>query len=120
MVGEVQGVLTSMKALTEGLGPLLVSSLLQAFEGTALPGAPWLLCSCSAAVAVGLATRLEATIGAHRAGRTRGGAGRYAHQPDTEELAPRAEEQGEGAVGACCSDSEREPGHGRADDEHEV
>ena len=89
VVGEAQGLLTSMKALTEGFGPLLVSLLLHAFEGSVLPGAPrpptralaapspldhslparagapWLLCGACAAVAALLGRRLESTIAAH-------------------------------------------------------
>ena len=67
VVGEAQGVLTAMKALTEGVGPLLVSSLLHVFEGSSLPGAPWLLCGASVGVAVVLSLRLESTIEAHAA-----------------------------------------------------
>ena len=67
MVGEAQGVLTAMKALTEGFGPLLVSSLLHVFEGSSLPGAPWLLCGASVGVAAVLSLRLESTIEAHAA-----------------------------------------------------
>ena len=32
-----------MKALMEGVGPLAFACLMPAFEGTALPGAPWLV-----------------------------------------------------------------------------
>ena len=67
VVGEAQGVLTAMKALTEGFGPLLVSSLLHVFEGSSLPGAPWLLCGASVGVAAVLSLRLESTIEAHAA-----------------------------------------------------
>ena len=67
MVGEAQGVLTAMKALTEGFGPLLVSSLLHVFEGSSFPGAPWLLCAASVGVAAVLSLRLESTIEAHAA-----------------------------------------------------
>ena len=38
--GEAQGVITSLKALTEGLGPLATAAALPWFEGTPLPGAP--------------------------------------------------------------------------------
>ena len=67
VVGEAQGVLTAMKALTEGFGPLLVSSLLHVSEGSSLPGAPWLLCGASVGVAALLSLRLESTIEAHAA-----------------------------------------------------
>jgi len=90
VVGTAQGVLTAMKALTEGCGPLLVSSLLHAFEGSSLPGAPWLLCGASAALAAVLALKLEATIAAHAASSSVH-AGGYVAEPLTE---PGVEEKG--------------------------
>ena len=93
-VGEAQGVLTAMKALTEGVGPLLVSSLLHAFEGSSLPGAPWLLCGASAAVAAVLSLRLESTIEAHAAAAP-GHNGRYAAEPTAGGRAGEEGEEGE-------------------------
>ena len=60
--GEAQGVVTSLKALTEGLGPLLTASALPWFEGSSLPGAPWLLSATWVGVSLYLCLRLESAI----------------------------------------------------------
>ena len=38
MLGEAQGVLASMKALMEGVGPLAFATAMTVAEGSALPG----------------------------------------------------------------------------------
>jgi DHA1 family tetracycline resistance protein-like MFS transporter len=43
MVGEALGAINGVKALTEGIGPLLFGSLMTISEGSALPGWPYLL-----------------------------------------------------------------------------
>ena len=58
-VGEAQGVVTSLKALTEGLGPLVTAAALPWFEGTALPGAPWLMSAGFIGLSLLLCLRLE-------------------------------------------------------------
>ena len=40
--GEALGALNGIKALTEGFGPLLFGFLMAIFEGTPVPGAPYL------------------------------------------------------------------------------
>ena len=60
--GEAQGVVTSLKALTEGLGPLLTASALPWFEGSSLPGAPWLLSATWVGLSLYLCLRLESAI----------------------------------------------------------
>ncbi|KAK3257640.1 hypothetical protein CYMTET_33282, partial [Cymbomonas tetramitiformis] len=40
---EVQGGLGAVKALTEGVGPLMIGTLLSACEGSLMPGAPFLV-----------------------------------------------------------------------------
>tara|TARA_B110001452_G_scaffold266538_1_gene273678 strand:- start:733 stop:2073 length:1341 start_codon:yes stop_codon:yes gene_type:complete len=92
--GEAQGVLTSMKAFTEGVGPLLVSAALQLSEGSALPGAPWLLCAASAAIAAVLGSRLERTIAAHRNEKGCYADTRYAYTQEDRKLAPDADAEG--------------------------
>ena len=49
IVGEAQGLLASMKAIMEGLGPMAFGIGMSCFEGSQIPGAPWLLgsiCMC--------------------------------------------------------------------------
>ena len=41
--GEALGALNGIKAATEGLGPLLFGALMSLYEGTAFPGAPYLI-----------------------------------------------------------------------------
>lgn len=60
--GEAQGVITSLKAITEGIGPLVTSLLLPAFEKTWLPGAPWLLCALCVLLALSFCAYIEAVI----------------------------------------------------------
>ena len=60
--GEAQGLIGSAKAAMEGLGPLLMSLALTAFEGSALPGAPWLLAAGSMGVCLLLCTQLERVV----------------------------------------------------------
>ena len=60
--GEAQGVITSLKALTEGLGPLATAAALPWFEGTPLPGAPWLIAAISVGVSLALCLRLESAL----------------------------------------------------------
>eukprot|EP00639_Heterosigma_akashiwo_P025031 CAMPEP_0194697574 /NCGR_PEP_ID=MMETSP0295-20121207/23513_1 /TAXON_ID=39354 /ORGANISM="Heterosigma akashiwo, Strain CCMP2393" /LENGTH=452 /DNA_ID=CAMNT_0039590283 /DNA_START=12 /DNA_END=1370 /DNA_ORIENTATION=- len=50
--GEALGALNGVKALTEGFGPLLFGHLLAAFEGTVVPGAPYLVAAAFAAGAL--------------------------------------------------------------------
>ena len=59
LVGEAQGVLASMKALMEGVGPIAFSWMMPRFEDTRLPGAPWLVSAACMAVAFWLCTWLE-------------------------------------------------------------
>lgn len=60
--GEAQGVITSLKALTEGLGPLATSAALPWFEGTALPGAPWLISALWVALSMYLCLGIEHAV----------------------------------------------------------
>ncbi|KAG5188037.1 hippocampus abundant transcript 1 protein, partial [Tribonema minus] len=41
--GEVLGTINGVRALTEGFGPLIFGALMSQFEGTLLPGAPYLI-----------------------------------------------------------------------------
>ena len=59
LVGEAQGVLNSVKALMEGVGPLAFAWMMPRFEDTWLPGAPWLLSAVLMAAAFALCLRLE-------------------------------------------------------------
>ena len=51
--------LASMKALMEGVGPILFAKLLPAFERTALPGGPWLVGALFTSLALFQALWLE-------------------------------------------------------------
>jgi nitrate/nitrite transporter NarK len=66
--GEAQGVVTSLKALTEGLGPLATSAALPWFEETPLPGAPWLISAMWVALSLVLCLRLEGVLRRYAAG----------------------------------------------------
>ena len=59
LVGEAQGVLASVKALMEGVGPLAFAWMLPRFEGTPMPGAPWLASAGLMGVAYTLCWWLE-------------------------------------------------------------
>lgn len=59
MVGEAQGVLASMKAVMEGVGPLAFAVAMSAFEQTPLPGAPWLFGAAIMGVSLALCFLLE-------------------------------------------------------------
>ena len=61
-VGEAQGVITSLKALTEGLGPAATAAALPWFEDTALPGAPWVFSALIIAGATALCLKLEPVL----------------------------------------------------------
>jgi DHA1 family tetracycline resistance protein-like MFS transporter len=63
LVGEAQGVLASMKALMEGVGPVGFAWMLPRAEETSLPGAPWLVSSVLMAAAFGLCFQLESYMG---------------------------------------------------------
>ena len=54
--------ITSLKALTEGLGPAATSAALPWFEGTALPGAPWVISAIIIAAAAALCLKLEPVL----------------------------------------------------------
>ena len=58
MVGEALGAVNGVKALTEGIGPLLFGTLMTFSEKTALPGWPYLLASFFAMAAYKRAARL--------------------------------------------------------------
>lgn len=60
LVGEAQGVVASMKALMEGVGPLAFAWMLPHCEGTPLPGAPWLVSAACMGAACVLCCWLEA------------------------------------------------------------
>ena len=62
MLGEAQGVLASMKALMEGVGPLAFATAMTAAEGSALPGAPWLVGAGCMFVSLLLCLRLERAV----------------------------------------------------------
>ena len=104
-----------MKALTEGIGPLAIGALLPLFEGSALPGAPWLVCAASVGVSVALSCRLEAVISAHA--RACGGADTgYA----VELRRPRDGEGSHSSDGSCTEVLETErlqPGSGARRDQ---
>ena len=51
----------------EGVGPLAFAWMLPRAEGTALPGAPWLICAGWVGVSLALCLRLEDTIKPHLA-----------------------------------------------------
>ena len=42
VTGEAQGVLASMKAIMEGVGPMFFAFAMTAAEKTPLPGLPWI------------------------------------------------------------------------------
>ena len=50
-IGEALGAVNGIKALTEGIGPLVFGTLMTLSEGSALPGWPYLLASVLAAAA---------------------------------------------------------------------
>jgi hypothetical protein len=59
VVGEAQGVLASMKALMEGIGPLAFATAMTHAEGTVLPGSPWLVGASCMTVSLVLCLQLE-------------------------------------------------------------
>jgi len=59
-VGEALGAINGIKALTEGLGPLLFGTLMTFSEGTTFPGSPYWLAGIFVFVAHHLAAKLPA------------------------------------------------------------
>jgi len=51
MVGEALGAINGLRALTEGVGPLVFGTLMSISEGSRIPGWPYLLAALSVAVA---------------------------------------------------------------------
>ena len=62
VLGEAQGVLASMKALMEGVGPLAFATAMTVAEGSALPGSPWLVGAACMTVSLLLCLRLERAV----------------------------------------------------------
>ena len=56
--GEAQGAINGIRALTEGLGPLCFSVLMNMFEDTVVPGAPYLCGSIITALALAVSFRI--------------------------------------------------------------
>ena len=61
MVGEALGAINGVKALTEGIGPLLFGSLMTISEGSALPGWPYILAGVLVVMAYHAASDLPDT-----------------------------------------------------------
>ena len=62
VLGEAQGVLASMKALMEGVGPLAFATAMTVAEGSVLPGSPWLVGAACMTVSLLLCLRLERAV----------------------------------------------------------
>ena len=62
VLGEAQGVLASMKAFMEGVGPLAFATAMTVAEGSVLPGSPWLIGAACMSVSVLLCLRLERAV----------------------------------------------------------